>query len=104
MLLNQAGSFEKSQRVGIVLRDAGSDSQNIRIKYDVFWRKIYAFGKKLIAALTNLKFPFGRIGLAPFVKCHHDDRRTIPARRSRLFVETYSSPSFRLMELITPLP
>ena len=67
--------------------DSGSDGQDVRIENDVLRRKANLFGENPIRARANLQTAVGRIGLALFIECHHDNGSAIMPDFPRLLFE-----------------
>ena len=71
--------------------DTGSDRKNIRVKNDILRIIAYLFGKDLIGTVADLHFPLFGIGLANFIKGHHDHCCAIGFADKRLFNKFFFS-------------
>ena len=69
--------------IAVFFKTSG-DSQNVWIENDVAARKPGALGQQFVSARADLDLTLERIGLAAFVKRHHDDGSPISPDQSRL--------------------
>ncbi len=88
-LLDITGGFNKVDGIIVMLINAGRHGKNIRIKDDIFGRKMHFFSENLITAGTDFAFPFTGIGLPIFIKRHDDNGCAITAYQLGLFDEFF---------------
>ena len=78
ILLDIAAGFNIILRIIRVLRHAGSNRQNIRVKKDVLGRKIQLVTQQTIHSRANIPLPFKGRRLAIFVERHTDHGKAAP--------------------------
>gem|GEM_PF-4809172 len=79
VLLDPARRFDEVDGIVVVLFDAGSDREDVRIKNDVFRGKADLVHQEVVAALADLGFALERVCLALFVESHdHGGRAVAP--------------------------
>ena len=74
---NLGSGFNKVDRVVVVFFNTSSNGENIRVKDNVFWRKAHLVDQHVISAGTDLYFTGFGVGLADFVKGHHNGRGAV---------------------------
>ena len=78
-MFDPARGVDEIHRVVVVLFDAGSHRENIRVENNIFRWEADLFGEELVRARTNIDFALIGIGLASFVKGHHHRGRAVTA-------------------------
>ena len=68
-------SLNKIDCVVVVLFNAGSNGEYVRIENDVSWVDICLLGEDIVAALTDIDLTLIGIGLALLVEGHNDHGR-----------------------------
>ena len=67
-----------------MLFDARADGENVRIENNFLRRKADVLRQNLVCSRAHLDFSLERVGLAPFIKGHHDHRRAVTANQLAL--------------------
>ena len=87
VLAYPARSLDKVNRIIVVLFDASSDGEDIRIKDDVLRREINLVDQQPIGAFADFPLACKRIRLALLVKGHHDHSGAVTTTKRGLTQE-----------------
>ncbi len=85
--LDSAACFQVREGIPVVLLNARGYRKDVGIEEDIFLRESDLFGENSVRPCTDIDFPFRRVCLPLFIKCHHDYCRTVPADQPGLFDE-----------------
>ena len=70
-----------------MLVNASGYGENVRVKNNVFWRKVHLIHQHAVGALANFNLARVGIGLAFFIKRHHHGSRAIAAQQFGLMLK-----------------
>ena len=87
VLLDPARGVDEVHRVVVVFFDAGGNGKNVRVKDDVFRRKVDFVHQHAVSALANFNLARVSVGLAFFVERHHHRCRAIALDQLGLALE-----------------
>ena len=86
-MLDPARGVDEINRVVVVLFNARRDGKDVRVKNNVFRRKIKLINQHAVSTLANFDFSLVGIGLAFFVKSHDHGCSTIALEQFGLVLE-----------------
>ena len=89
VLFDPTGCLDEVDSVVVMFFDAGGYRENIWIKNNIFRRETHLLGQNVVGPLADFGFACKRIGLAFFIKRHHNDCRTITAAQPGLLDEFF---------------
>ena len=88
-MFDPARGVDEVHRIVVVLFNAGGNGKNVRVKNDVFGRKVELIDQHAVGAFANFNLALISVGLTFFVKRHHHRSSTIALEQFGLVHERH---------------